>query len=69
MVVPTAEPATPSRGNGPMPKIKQGFRQMFTMLASHSARMAVAASPAPRNTALMRNSKKMVTLPAKMMRV
>ncbi len=42
---------------------------MFTMLAIHSARIAVVASPAPRKTALTKNSRKMVTLPAKMMRV
>ena len=69
MVVPTAEPVTPSFGNGPTPKIKHGFRQRFTMLASHSTRMAVAASPAPRKTALIRNNRKMVALPAKIMRV
>ncbi len=69
MVVPTADPATPSRGNGPIPKINRGFRQMLTMFAIHSARMAVVASPAPRNTALTKNSRKIVTLPAKMMRV
>ena len=69
MVVPTAEPVTPSLGNGPTPKIKHGLMQMFTMLAIHRARMAAAASPAPRNTALIRNSKKIVALPANIMRV
>ena len=33
------------------------------MLANHSTRMAMAASPAPRNTALMRKSSSTVPLP------
>ena len=69
IVVPTAEPVTPRRGNGPSPKIRHGFRQMFTMFASQRTRIAMAASPAPRKTALIRNSRNMVALPLKIMRV
>ena len=69
MVVPIPEPSTPNRGNGPMPKINKGFRKMLTMLAIHRTRMASAASPAPRNTALTRNSIMTAALPPKIIRV
>jgi len=36
---------------------------MFTRLATHSDRIASEGSPAPRKIALMRNRRKMVTLP------
>ena len=62
VVVATAAPATPSRGKGPMPKMKHGSRQMLKMLAIHSTRIAIAASPAPRKTALIRNSIRMTPL-------
>ena len=38
-------------------------------LPSHSTRIAMAASPAPRNTALMRNSSTTVMLPPSIIRV
>src|SRR6266700_4000150 len=60
MVVETAAPVTPNFGNGPSPKIRQGSRQMLMMLATQSTRMATPASPAPRNTPLIRNSIRMV---------
>ena len=56
VVVATAAPVMPSSGNGPRPKIRHGSRQILIALAIHSTRIAIAASPAPRNTALMRNS-------------
>ena len=62
VVVATAAPVTPSRGNGPSPKMKHGSRQMLMALAIHSTRIATAASPAPRNTALIRNSIRMTPL-------
>ncbi len=62
-VVAIAAPVTPSRGNGPTPKIKHGPSTMLMLFASQSTRMAIAASPAPRKTALMRNSSRMTTLP------
>ena len=62
VVVATAAPVTPRRGNGPSPKMKQGSRQMLNALAIHSTRIAIAASPAPRNTALIRNSIRMTPL-------
>jgi hypothetical protein len=46
-----------------MPKIRQGPSTMLMALPNHSTRMAMAASPAPRNTALMRNSISTVPLP------
>ena len=62
VVVATAAPATPRRGNGPRPKIRQGSRQMLIALAIHKTRIAIAASPAPRNTALIRNNIMMTPL-------
>ena len=38
------------------------------LFASHSTRMAIAASPAPRNTALIRNSSRITTFPPSMIR-
>ena len=68
-VVAIAAPVTPSRGNGPTPKIRQGPSAMLMPFASHSTRIAIAASPAPRKIALMRKSIRMTTLPPSMMRV
>ncbi len=45
MVVATAAPVTPSRGNGPMPNTNSGPSRMLIPLASQSARMLIAASP------------------------
>ena len=56
VVVATAAPVTPRRGKGPNPKIRHGSRTRLTAFAIHSTRMAMAASPAPRNTALTRKS-------------
>ncbi len=69
IVVPTAAPVTPSRGNGPTPKMNSGPRIMLQPLAIHSERMAMAASPAPRNTALIRNSSSTAALPPSSTRV
>ena len=66
MLVATAAPATPSSGNGPSPKMKQGPSTMFSRLPSHNTRIAIAASPDPRNTALIRNNSTTVTLPPSM---
>ena len=63
VVVATAAPVTPSAGNGPSPKMKHGPSTMLIALASHSTRIAIAASPAPRKTALIRNSIRMTPLP------
>jgi hypothetical protein len=41
---------------------------MLIALANHSTRIAIAASPAPRNTALIRNSMTTVPLPPSMTR-
>src|SRR3569623_574371 len=56
MVVATAAPVTPSRGMGPSPNTITGPSRMLILFASHSVRMVMAASPAPRNAALIRNS-------------
>ena len=56
MTVPIAAPVTPSSGNGPRPKIRHGSSTTLTMFASQSERIATVASPAPRKTALIRNS-------------
>ena len=42
---------------------------MFTKLAIHSTRIAMVAATAPRKTALIRKSRKMVALPLRIMRV
>ena len=68
MVVATAAPVTPIRGTGPMPKTKIGPRTMLMPLASQSVRMVIAASPAPRKAALIRNSSTMVMQPPSMTR-
>ena len=39
---------------------------MFSRLPSHNTRIAIAASPDPRNTALIRNNSTTVTLPPSM---
>ena len=64
MFVPIAAPVTPSSGNGPMPKIRNGHTMMLMALPSHSIRIAIAGSPAPRKIALLRNSSVTVALPA-----
>ena len=68
IVVATAAPVTPSRGNGPQPKMRQGPSTMLMPLASQSVRIVIEASPAPRKAALMTNSSSTVTLPPSMMR-
>ena len=69
IVVAIAAPVTPSRGKGPMPKMSSGPRMMLIQFASHSTRIAIAASPAPRKIALTRKSSRMTTLPPSMTRV
>ena len=49
--------------------MKQGPSTMLSRLPNHSTRIAIAASPAPRKTALMRNSSTTVTLPPSITRV
>ena len=68
MVVATAAPVTPSAGNGPTPNTSIGPSTMLMPLASHSVRIAIAGSPAPRKAALIMNSRITVTLPPSMMR-
>jgi len=63
MVVAMAAPVTPSRGNGLTPKIRQGPSTILMPLASHSTRIAIAASPAPRKMALIRNSSRITAFP------
>ena len=64
MVVATAAPVTPISGNGPQPNTRNGPSTMLMMLASHSVRIEMVASPAPRNTAFNMNSITTVTHPA-----
>ena len=47
-----------------MPKIRNGHTTMLIALPSHSMRIAMAGSPAPRKIALLRNSSVTVALPA-----
>ena len=56
-------PAMPSCGNGPMPKISSGQSTMLRPFDSHSTRIAMAASPAPRKIALITNSSMITALP------
>src|ERR1700692_2670493 len=58
-----AAQVTPRRGNGPHPKIRQGSRMRLMMFDTHSRRMAMAASPAPRKIALLRNRRRTAKLP------
>ncbi len=69
MVVATAAPVTPSRGKGPRPKIRQGPSRMLIAFASQRTRIAIAASPAPRKIALIRNKSSTVALPPSITRV
>ena len=66
--VASAAPVTPSLGNGPQPKIRQGSRTRLMMLETQSRRMAMAASPAPRKMALLRKSIMIAPLPPRAMR-
>ena len=68
IVVAIAAPVTPSAGNGPTPNTSIGPSTMLMPLASHSVRIAIAGSPAPRKAALIMNSKITVTLPPSMTR-
>ena len=61
MIVATAAPVTPIAGIGPNPKISTGSSTRFSAFATHSTRIAISASPAPRNTAFSRNSIMIVT--------
>gem|GEM_PF-4229442 len=47
-----AEPAMPSAGKGPRPKISSGFSAISSTTASSRKRNGVRASPAPRRAAL-----------------
>ena len=48
VVVAIAAPVSPSSGKGPIPKISIGSSTMLIPFASHTERMAIVASPAPR---------------------
>jgi len=50
-------------GERPEAKIRQGPRAMLIQFASHSTRIAIAASPAPRKIALIRKSMTITTFP------
>jgi hypothetical protein len=63
MLVAIAAPSMPSAGTGPRPKIRIGSSTMLSALATHSTRIAAAASPAPRKMALMTNSSRITALP------
>ena len=63
MQVAMAAPSMPSCGNGPMPKISSGQSTMLRPFDSHSTRIAMAASPAPRKIALITNSSMITALP------
>ena len=69
MFVATAAPVTPISGKIHQPKMRQGSRMMFSVLARINVRIAITASPAPRKMALMRKIKKTVALPPSMTRV
>lgn len=48
MTVATAAPATPQAGKGPMPKINNGSRMVFTRADISITRLGVLASPVAR---------------------
>ena len=62
MTVAIAAPSTPSAGIGPNPKMRIGSSTMLRPLATHSTRIAAAASPAPRKIALHTKSNMMTML-------
>ena len=66
--VASAAPVTPICGNGPSPKIRHGSSTRLMMFDTHSSRIAIAASPAPRKMALFRNSSMIAPLPPSAMR-
>src|SRR5260370_895690 len=51
-----AAPGTPSLGNGPQPRRRQGESTRLMMLEAQSKHMAMPAAPARRKMALLRNS-------------
>ncbi|MNT40770.1 hypothetical protein D3C72_1771030 [compost metagenome] len=63
-----AEPAMPSSGNGPMPKISTGFRAMSSTTETSRKRNGVRESPAPRSAALRKAKAYSVGIARKMMR-
>ena len=67
--VASAAPVTPSLGNGPQPKIRQGSSIRLMMFDTQSRRIAIAASPAPRKIALFKNSSSTAKLPPRQIRV
>ena len=67
-VVATAAPVTPSSGNGPQPKMRKGSSRRLIAFAVQRTRIAIVASPAPRNAALMRKRRITVASPPRMMR-
>ena len=69
IVVPTAAPVTPNSGKNPTPKIKHGDSTMFNAFARIKTRIAIAASPAPRNIAFNRNIKTTTAFPPSMIRM
>ena len=66
--VATAAPVTPKRGNGPSPKIRHGSISRLIEFEIQSTRMAMAASPAPRKTALFSIKSTTTQQPPRVMR-
>ena len=66
--VAAAAPVTPSRGNGPQPKISRGFRAISSTTDMSRKRNGVRESPAPRSTAMTKNNPPMKGSARKMMR-
>ncbi len=62
-LVAMAAPSTPRAGTGPQPNMSSGSSAMLIRLAIQRARMAIAASPAPRKMALIRKRSMTVMFP------
>ncbi len=63
-----AEPAMPSSGNGPMPRISSGLSTISSTTASAMKMKGVRESPAPRSTVITKESRFIIGTATKMMR-
>ena len=66
--VEVADPAMPSSGNGPMPRMSSGLRTMSSTTASAMKKNGVRESPAPRSTVMTKDRRFIIGTATKMMR-
>lgn len=68
MSVEVAEPAMPSSGKGPMPRISSGLSTTSSTTASAMKTNGVRESPAPRSTVMTKDRRFIIGTATKMMR-